>query len=271
MPELPEVEAVTRRLRREAVGAVIRSVTVFRARSVRPQKPEQLQAAVGYTIEKVKRTGKTMVLWLGKRGSPEAALRAHLGMTGNLHVIPDARMHSAITRVLFTFRDGRGLALDDLRLFGSVQLYAPEELQSRLSELGVDPLTKAFTLEFFMAAAKRSNQPAKVFLMDQHPITGLGNIYSAEALFRARINPSRPLAGVRRNKLAALFEAIPAVLRDALRHTVKSYRTPGYTKEMGYHVYGRKGEPCHVCRTPIARIEQAGRSTYFCPKCQKGT
>src|SRR5690348_5011281 len=113
MPELPEVEAVVRNLRRSAIGAKIKGVNVFRARAIHPQSPEQVEAAIGYIIGSIERRGKNIVIWLGKGKPRLLAIRVHLGMTGNLYVIPDARLYTSSVRVLFTLADNRGIVLED--------------------------------------------------------------------------------------------------------------------------------------------------------------
>lgn len=265
MPELPEVEAICRKLRKEATGAIIKRAEVLRPRSVHPQKPSDIAHAEGAKILRIDRRGKNILMPL----SNHYWLRTHLGMTGNFYVIPDARMHPASVRVLFALKDGRGLVLDDFRVFGRVNVLEQERIDEIGSELGVEPLSRAFTVAYLRDAAKASPKPAKIFLMDQRFIAGLGNIYSAEALFVACINPKKVMKKLRPDKIVALHAAIPEVLKKAIKVTTRSYKKPGYFEEADFWVYGRAGEPCKRCGTKIKRIEQAGRSTFFCPKCQR--
>jgi formamidopyrimidine-DNA glycosylase len=266
MPELPEVEAIVRKLRRDSiVGAEVLAVRVIRPRAVHPQLPASVARAVGQRVQRLERRGKNILVYL----DAGLAFRVHLRMTGNLYVIPDARLHATTVRVLITFRDGRGLALDDPRLLGCVNLYTTQELEAKLQDIGVDPTSREFTLEVLAAAARRSEKPAKLFLMDQRLISGLGNIYSAEALFRACIPPQRPVNRLRGDRIAKLHEAIRQVLKEAIPAAARSYKRPGNYAGMKYLVYDRAGEPCRVCGRSIQRIEQAGRSTYFCPFCQR--
>jgi formamidopyrimidine-DNA glycosylase len=180
-------------------------------------------------------------------------------MTGNLEVIPDARFRSASTRAVFEFTDGRALVFNDPRALG--KLWIGEE---RLGELGLEPLDASFTQEAFENLARRSKQPAKLFLLDQRHVAGIGNIYAAEALFRAKVDPRKPIGSLSKAKLAALHRAIIEVLQNA---TGTSYNAPG--DDFPADVYGREGEPCKRCGTLISRIPQGGRSTYFCPRCQR--
>jgi formamidopyrimidine-DNA glycosylase len=265
LPELPEVEAVVRKLRKAALGAKIADFRAFRPRVTHPQSPAAVQKAVGCAIRGFERRGKHIIVRLDKGLS----LNVHLKLSGNLTVIPDARLHASTVRALFAFRDGRALVLDDRRALAGVNLLADPELEEKLSALGIDPLSRAFTVDYLLDVARRSRKPAKLFLMEQYPISGMGNIYSAEALFRARIHPSRDIATLRRPKIELLHSAIRTVLREAVPAAVRSYKEPGLHEGMNYFVYGRKGEPCKVCGRAIARVEQAGRSTYFCPSCQR--
>ena len=265
MPELPEVEAVIGMLRPDAIGATIQRVSVLRPRSVHPQETSILDQTRGKRIDSIERRGKNIILRL----SGEIALRVHLRMTGILRLIPDARLYTASTRVLFTLRDGRGLAFEDRRILGTVHLYGGAELEQKLNALGPDPFERGFSVSYLTAAARQSKRPIKVFLMDQEIVAGIGNIYAAEALFAAGINPSKPANRVSAPKLASLHMGIRKVLRQAIRDAAKTYRQPDKHEGMHYQVYGRKGEPCHGCGRPISTMQQGGRTTYFCAKCQR--
>lgn len=256
MPELPEVEAVCRRLRRDALHAEIAVVRILRPSVTRPQLPRTVEKrAAGRTIDGVRRRGKNILIDL----SGGEVLHIHLRMTGNLEVIPDARFRSASTRAVFEFTDGRALVFNDPRALG--KLWIGED---RLGEIGLEPLDDSFTLEAFENLVRRSKQPAKLFLLDQRRVAGIGNIYAAEALFRAKIDPRKPIGNLSKAKLAALHQAIIDVLKDA---TGTSYNAPG--DELASDIYGREGETCRQCGTLIRRIAQGGRSTYFCPRCQR--
>jgi formamidopyrimidine-DNA glycosylase len=265
MPELPEVEAVCRKLRREATGAVIAEAHVVRVRSVHPQDAGELDNTAGRTILRIERRGKNILVHL----SGGYVLRVHLRMTGNLFVIPDARLQSARVRVYFLLKDGRGLVFEDSRVLGSVTIHPEAALDQLLDKIGIEPLSKAFTAKKLVEMASLSKKPAKIFVMDQQHIAGVGNMYAAEALFRARVNPKHPMNGVSKRKIEALHKAIIDVLREGTKDAVRSYSKPGSYQQMDFAVYGRKGEPCRTCRKKIARIVQGGRSTYYCPGCQR--
>jgi formamidopyrimidine-DNA glycosylase len=259
------VEAVCRKLRRDAVGAVIERVSVYRARTAHPQHPSELERAASRQISSIERRGKNILIHL----SGGIVLRVHLRMTGNLFVIPDARLHSERVRASFAFRDGRGLVFEDTRALGVINLHRTEDLNGILAGVGIEPLSRAFTAEWLVGAARVSKQPAKLFLMDQSNIAGVGNMYAAEALFRARINPRKAMNGIRRPKLEALHAAIVDILREGIKAAVIAYNKPGNYGDIRFVVYDRKDEPCFTCGRKIRRIVQGGRSTYFCPGCQR--
>jgi formamidopyrimidine-DNA glycosylase len=268
MPELPEVEAVVRKLRAAAAGAEILSVQLCRARMTAPQEPATLKRlALGRRIDAVDRRGKNILVHL----SGGVSLRVHLRMTGNLAVFPDSRLLPLTVRLWFGLDNGRALALDDPRALGRVTAHSTAELPALFKDIGPEPLSPHFTLDRFLKSAK-TPKPTKIFLMDQKAVAGLGNIYAAEALFQARIHPARPARKVSRARLAALHAAIVDVLRTALDSAITAYEKPNGFSEGEFFpvaVYGREGEPCFACGAAIRRIRQGGRSTYYCPRCQK--
>lgn len=270
MPELPEVEAVCRRLR-DAVplGQIIARAHVYRPNAVSPQSVGDFESGVaGRRIEAIERRAKNIFLRL----SGDVAIRVHLRMTGNLYAVPDVRFHPAGTRVGFEFPNRRGILFTDPRALGRLQVHTSAEVEEILAQFGPEPLSPGFTGSSFLRIAKSSHQPTKLFLMDQTRIAGLGNIYAAEALFRARVNPTRIISGLSRPKLMALHGAIVQVLTDAVQSAWNAYSGPGQFAEgetFPCLVYDREGEACPVCGRAILRIPQGGRSTYYCPGCQK--
>lgn len=263
MPELPDVEAVCRKLRRDAAGARIRKARLLRWPN---RRLERLVA--GRSIVEVRRRGKNLLLDLEGGG----ALRVHLRMTGNLYVIPEIRLRAATVRAYFLLDDGRALVLDDPRALASIELLNERDLRSLDRELGPEPLTGEFTLDGFFADTRRSRLAAKIFLMDQRHLAGLGNIYAAEALHRARIHPAKPMNQLSRRKVVALRESIVEILTDAVQSACNAYAGPGQFEAgetLALAVYGREGEACPACGRPVRRIPQGGRSTYFCPRCQR--
>ena len=263
MPELPEVEAVCRNLRSSIIGAMIRRVTVRRcaAESV-------ARLAIGRKIQAVDRRAKHILVRL----SGGHTLHVHLRMTGNFFAIPDWRLHSANARVIFELTGKAGLVYEDPRALGRLDIVETAKLDTALAKLGPEPLSPEFTAGAFAESARASKLPAKLFLMDQRKVAGLGNIYAAEALFRAGVDPRKPLARLRRPKLDRLHGEIVSILEDAIQSASRSYAGPGAFSEaedFPLAVYGREGEPCTICGGTVGRIAQGGRSTYFCPRCQR--
>ncbi|MCC7156722.1 MAG: bifunctional DNA-formamidopyrimidine glycosylase/DNA-(apurinic or apyrimidinic site) lyase [Bryobacterales bacterium] len=269
MPELPEVESVCHRLRNTALGATIVRATVYRPQMTHPQAPAKLRRSVaGRRITAVERRGKHILLRL----DGDITLRVHLRMTGNLTVIPDARLRPETTRIWFDLDDGRALILNDPRALGRITVHRSAELPDLLKGLGPEPFDPSFTPAYLAEAAGRTAKPVKIFLMDQKAVAGLGNIYAAEALFQARIHPAAPAREISARKLKALHSSIVGVLTTALHSAISAYGTAGRFTEGEFFpaaVYGREDQPCPVCRARIRRIPQGGRSTYFCPRCQR--
>ncbi|MEP7362208.1 MAG: bifunctional DNA-formamidopyrimidine glycosylase/DNA-(apurinic or apyrimidinic site) lyase [Acidobacteriota bacterium] len=264
MPELPEVEAVVRRLRDRVVGSRIRSVTAWRCAT-----PEVEELAPGHAIQAVERRAKHILIRL----SGGLTLHTHLRMTGNLYAIPDARMHAAGARVVIALKGGAGIVFEDSRALGKMAVRQTSDLNTELEEtLGPEPLSDAFTAQQFVDSARASRQPAKLFLMDQRRVAGLGNIYVAEILFRAKVDPRKQIGRLKRARLERLHAQIVGVMRDAVESAWIAYGVPGQFSEgemFDCQVYDREGQPCLVCGKPIRRLPQGGRSTYFCASCQR--
>jgi len=262
MPELPEVEAVCRKLRGHVVGAEIRAVVVRRcaAESVTRLAPKR-------RITAVDRRAKHILVRL----SGGLTLHVHLRMTGNLFAIPDVRLHSADARVVFELAGKAGIVYTDPRALGRLEIIETPKIDAAMAELGPEPLGGQFTADTFAEMAQASRQPAKLFLMDQRRVAGLGNIYVAEALFRAGVDPRKPLTRLKRPRLDRLHGEIVSIVEDAIQSACRAYAGPGEfseAEEFPLAVYGREGEPCGTCQGVIRRIAQGGRSTYFCPRCQ---
>jgi formamidopyrimidine-DNA glycosylase len=258
---------VARRLHEWAAGRVILSAHFARPQTTRPYLPRTVARPVaGRQIVRVTRRAKNILLHLDRD-----VLRVHLGMTGNLWVDHPANRPEGM-RAWLPLDDGREVVFDDSRLFGRMHLLDPPGLAALERALGVEPLSDAFTPEALIEAASRSRKPAKSFLLDQRAIVGLGNIWAAESLFAARVNPSVPMNRISPRKLRTLHSAIRQVLGAALESAYREYSAPRLTPEsegFGVSVYNRLGQPCFRCGASIQRIQQAGRSTYFCPRCQR--
>ncbi|MBI4891200.1 MAG: bifunctional DNA-formamidopyrimidine glycosylase/DNA-(apurinic or apyrimidinic site) lyase [Acidobacteria bacterium] len=263
MPELPEVEAVACKLRAAEPWCRIVGCGQFR-----PTTMQGGGRAIGQRIVAVDRRGKHLLLRLGNG----CFLRVHLKMTGNLTVAQDARMHASTVRAWFALDDGRAIVLDDPRALGRISFHEKGSEDGLFAGLGPEPFDAAFTLDHLVRAAKATKKPIKLLLMEQKAVVGLGNIYAAEALFQAAIHPARPAHRLSRPKLEALYTAIREVLGAAMSSAAMAYERPGEFSEgesFPAAVYGREGAPCLRCAGTVRRMPQGGRSTYYCPKCQK--
>lgn len=269
MPELPEVEAVRRRLARDCVGARIVHAEVRRQGTLGTQTARDFRKrAEGAVVADVERRAKHLFLHLDNSNT----LHMHLRMTGNVYILPDSRFPPARARLFFHLEDGRALVFDDPRCLGRVRAVATASLSELLPPLGPEPLDPAFSPKVFLDMARKSKMPAKLFLMDQSKIAGLGNIYAAEALHVARVDPRTAIGTLSTTQLRRLHAAIQNVLEIAIPCCERAYSQPGQFVEADEYpmaVYGREGLPCPRCATAVARIAQGGRSTYFCPRCQR--
>jgi len=274
MPELPEAETIARDLRRRVAGAIVRSVTVARPDVLaRGLSPHRLARTLrGRRILDVTRRAKAVVLEFdgGWR------LVIGLGMTGRV-VASDAPAARSLRHVAARvhLQDGRALLYDDARRFGRLDLRDADAWVQRSSATGVEPLSDEFTAARFHALTRASTSPIRNFLLDQKRVAGVGNIYANEALFRARVRPSRRARTLRRVETEALQRAIRDVLNeavDARGTTLNDYRDadgePG-AFQFALQVYDRAGLPCVNCATPIKRIVLSNRSAFYCPSCQR--
>jgi formamidopyrimidine-DNA glycosylase len=282
MPELPEVEVLARHLEPLLRERSIRAVRVHRPKIVAPASPRRFsRALLGARFLGLSRRGKYLVFSLrsARRGEP-LRLVGHLGMTGRMYLLPAGASlpkHTAVSLDLGRER----FVFEDTRYFGRLTLDT-----SPLERLGPEPLESATAPEHFLQSLRRSSQPIKVKLLDQALVAGVGNIYASEALYRARLSPQLPGQRLAPAQLRRLWRAIRQVLaeavaggstvplnnsgrgkREGLFYFGRAPGTPGFYEER-LRVYDREKRPCPRCRSAIQRITQAGRSTYFCPKCQ---
>ena len=274
MPELPEVQTVVNGLEATITGERIASVTLYRKDLRFPFPPGFVKALEAHTIKAITRRAKYIVMQL----SGGTSLLIHLGMTGKLLYLPESpEKTSKHDHVLFTFASGKALLYNDARRFGFMDLAETKSLSDhqRLHHLGVEPLDRAFTGKALRELLKGKKVAIKQALMNAETIVGVGNIYASEALFRAKIHPKREAGNLTARESTLLAQSIQAVLNDAiasggstLRDYVRSSGDVGYFQHH-FNVYGRTGKPCVVCAAKIAKITQGGRSTFYCPECQK--
>ena len=274
MPELPEVETVARDLRGAVAGRRIDRVTVIRPDVVRYPDGNALPALLtGQRFAEVERQGKYLFLGLDSGD----ALMVHLGMTGHLLVCDADAPVPKHTHIRAALDDGRELRFDDARRFGRVAYGSREALDAArvLPRLGVEPLSEAFSQASLDAVLRRTTRTVKAALLDQKGVAGLGNIYIDEACFLAGVRPTRRCHRLTRRERAALLDAIPRVLTTAVANrgsSVDDYRDVwngrGSNQER-LQVYGRGGQPCFACGTTLRRTTTAGRTTVYCPHCQR--
>jgi formamidopyrimidine-DNA glycosylase len=276
MPELPEVELVARALDGLVSSRRVVSAKLLRA-GLAPDTPPAVFARRlrGRRIERVARRGKHILFEF----EGAQTLIAHLRMTGRFMLLPPEAALPKHTHALFHLEDERRLVFSDQRHFGMMKLVGAAELmQAReLRLLAPEPFSGEFTPAYLRATFARTRRTLKETLLDQRKVTGLGNIYAAEALFLARINPFRAAAEISTRRLPRLHRAILDVFDEAIAHgstmNVDPENIDGSYYDGGYQgrwrVYAREGEPCLDCRGAIRRITHAGRSTYFCPRCQR--
>lgn len=277
MPELPEVEMVVRTLRPRLVGERISAVETSGLPLRRPIDRKTLErACVGARVEAVRRQGKYWLIDLDNRRSGKHVLLGHLGMTGRLLFADEDEPRAPHTHAIFQLRKGRQLRYVDPRRFGVLRAYAAADAPTspELAVLGLDPLEPTFTIDYLRDALGASKRDIKAFLMDQSHVAGLGNIYVCEALFRAGISPKK-----RSDRLVKKAGALHAAIVDSLADGIKNRGTSfsDYVDADGQSggnqhvlfVYGREKAPCRRCGAALRRIVQAGRSTFFCPRCQK--
>ncbi len=276
MPELPEVESVRRRIAPVLEGRRFERVEISDPRLVRPYEPAEVAAELtGERVESVDRRGKYLIV----RFESGRALLIHLRMTGSLgHHESGIDGDEPHRRAVVRLDNGSDVTYRDVRRFGTWLLLEPGELEPYLdAKVGEEPLDALFTAARLGAKLERRRAPIKAALLDQRTLAGLGNIYVDEALWRARIHPLRPAETIDRNELRRLHAAIRKALEVGIARqgsTLRDYRLPDGgqgTMQHEFKVYGRGGEPCDRCGTPIAKSRVGGRGTWFCPACQPET
>jgi formamidopyrimidine-DNA glycosylase len=282
MPELPEVETLRRQLEAAVRGRTIADVWIDPGTD-RLVQGMPVRAFVdglrGRRLEAFERRGKFLIIRLDR----DLTWLAHRRMSGNFILANGGDADQAFLRARFTLDDGRELRWVDLRKFGTMWL--TDEPETVLAGLGPEPLDGAFTVDGLRASLARRAAPVKAVLLDQAVVAGLGNLYADEALHYARIHPKRPAKSLSKAEVARLRDGISRALEQGLANLGSSIgAAPGKEMSLRDHVnldgepgsnqehivaYGREGEPCLTCGTPIERIKLAQRSAHFCPKCQR--
>jgi formamidopyrimidine-DNA glycosylase len=274
MPELPEVETIRARLAPALAGRRFERVQIFDPRLTRPEPPEAVAAALeGERIVDVRRRGKYLVLEFASGRH----LLVHLRMTGTvLHPAPEEARDDPHVRAVVTLDNESDVAYRDVRRFGTWELLEPGELDCYFEarRLGREPLEGTFTAAALGKALAGRKLAVKAALLDQRAAAGVGNIYADEALWYARVHPLRPAGTLDEREVAELRKGIRKALELGIARqgsTLRDYRGADGRRGRMQHefrVYGRGGEPCPRCGTPIEKTRVGGRGTWYCPSCQ---
>jgi len=276
MPELPEVELVAQSLNKLVSGRLIVAAELLRERlAPETSPPEFAEKLTNSQIKFVNRRGKHILFDL----SSGATLIAHLRMSGRFMLLPIERELPKYTHAILYFADETRLIFQDQRHFGLMKIVETEKLNEakEIKKLAPEPFSDEFNPKYFRQTLKTSKRSLKEFLLDQTKVCGLGNIYASEAMFLARVNPQISADKISARKADVLYEKIREVLRESIAYGSTLNANPEKIEESYYgggfenrwRVYNHENSLCTDCQTAIKRLKQGGRSTYFCPKCQK--
>lgn len=275
MPELPEVETVKAALAPVMTGAMIIKAEIRRPNLRWPLAPDLAKRLEGQLVYEVARRAKIIQIKLAS----ETAL-LHLGMSGSVRISdhkPNSQPHDHIELTLKRNNQYHYITYNDPRRFGYFDMMAHDAVATNpsIASLGPEPLSDEFSEAYLQQKLAGSSAPIKSFLLDQRKVAGLGNIYVCEALYRAGISPRRKASSVKGKRATRLISAIQSVLTDAIAQggtSLRDHRQPdgalGYFVQQ-LDVYGREGKPCHHCQTSLKSITQSGRTTTYCPNCQR--
>jgi formamidopyrimidine-DNA glycosylase len=273
VPELPEVETVRSMLEPMLVGRRLDEVEIPDERVTRPFDPASVAAELeGEVVAAVGRRGKYLVV----RFESGRALLVHLRMTGSFRRLENDADETAHVRAVLTLDDGTRVGYRDVRRFGTWLVVEPHQLDEYLgTRLGAEPLGRGFGPAALAARLANRRAPVKAAILDQRTVAGLGNIYADEALWRARIHPLRPAGELDRDEVRRLHAAVRRALEIGIARqgaSLRDYAQPDGRRgsmQLEFRVYGRGGEPCPRCGTPIEKTRVGGRGTWYCPNCQR--
>ncbi len=271
MPELPEVETTRKGISPHSVGHKVKDMVIRQPKLRWPVNTDLPVILKGQPLERISRRAKYLLMHF-----PNGTLIGHLGMSGSMRVLPEGTPVQKHDHIDIIFDNGQLLRLTDPRRFGALLwTEQPPEQHPLLINLGPEPLSDDFTGEGLYQRSRKRKQPIKTFIMDNHNVVGVGNIYANEALFMAGIRPDRACGQISRECYELLAEAIKKVLARAIEvggTTLKDFvggdGKPGYFA-IELMMYGRAGQPCQNCGTVIKEIRLNNRSTCFCPECQR--
>ncbi|HKI54472.1 MAG TPA: bifunctional DNA-formamidopyrimidine glycosylase/DNA-(apurinic or apyrimidinic site) lyase [Anaerolineales bacterium] len=265
MPELPEVETIARKLEPDLLGKTVKEADLRWSRTLATPSPKKFKEQIqGQKIKAVTRRAKYFILQLS-----DYQLLVHLRMSGDLYVKNSTTEPEKHDRLIIKLSGNKSLIFNDTRKFGRVWLTSsPEDI---LGKLGPEPLERGFTPHWLYKSLQEKHRQLKPLLLDQTFLAGLGNIYTDEALYIAKLHPLRPSDSVSQEQAKVLHEAIRKVLKEGIRRNGASidwvYRGGEYQNY--FRVYDREGEPCKVCGTLIQKLVVGQRGTHICPNCQK--
>ena len=272
MPELPEVETVRRGLEKLILGKKITTIDIRYPKMIKTDLDQFQKELPGQVVKSMGRRGKYLLFYL-----TDKVLISHLRMEGKYFYYPDQVPERKHAHVLIHFEDGGTLVYEDVRKFGTMELLAPELLDSYFisKKLGPEPSEQDFDLESLKLALKKSKKPIKPHLLDQTLVAGLGNIYVDEVLWRAKVHPSRTSNSLTTQEARKVHDETINVLGQAVEKGGSTIRT--YTNAFGedgtmqelHQVYDKAGQACSRCGTSIEKIQLGGRGTHFCPNCQR--
>ncbi len=276
MPELPEVEIISRSLNTLVTSRKILRAQLLRQRLAPDSTPASFARNLsGATINFVHRRGKHILFDLDNGKT----LIVHLRMSGRFSLLELEDENPKFTHAIFHLDDQRRLVFDDQRHFGLMKIAKTSELHEakELKKLAPEPFSEEFTVEYLTTVIKSSNRVLKEFLLDQTKVTGVGNIYASEAMFAAGVHPAKRAGKLSKLAVSRLYTSIRAVLLEAISYADSLEIDPrnlegnyfSANDNSSWFVYDREGEPCRRCKTPITRLKQGGRSTYYCRRCQR--
>lgn len=272
MPEIAEVETVRNTLKTKILNKKITGVKIIYPRIIESDVNEFASVLKGREFIDIKRRGKWLIFDLG-----DYYLLSHLRMEGKYFIRNSEEDIFKHEHIIISFADGTDLRYHDTRKFGRMNLVKKEDLDrvEAIKKQGIEPISDKLTKEYLYENLKKKNIPLKTLLLNQSIISGLGNIYANEVLFAARINPEKKGCDITLKECQNIVDACHSIINKAIENggtTIKSYTSSlGVTGRFQQYlnVHKKEGEPCSVCKTPIKKIKLGGRSTYFCPKCQK--
>jgi len=279
MPELPEIETIKNDLAPQVIEKIINGVTFSSDPKIRilrrfPSIPRFIQEIQGSKIQSLRRRAKYLIFDL----SPPKTLIMHLGMSGQLVINHPNDDYQPFIQAIFHLSNGKELRFIDPRKFGEIFLQLPNQTANILNidRLGPEPLEPEFTLDYLTQVLQNSKQKIKTLLMDQKKIAGIGNIYSDEILFQAKIHPARIASNLNPKEINQLYHSIKKILRAAINNRGTTAADQRFRDGWGnigkfqkkLKVYQRKGKPCYCCQTLIVTLQIGGRNASFCPYCQ---